>query len=228
MGYELRPEDLERNYVEVSGRKGLGLKADDLIDMLVEKALEEVRSREMTRDPAEQTAYARMIAVSALRYFLLKFSCHVIITFDFKEALAFEGETGPYLQYTIVRARNIFRKYTDEHPDFTPGLLAEKVRAPELGKFFSGDDGTAFWELAVLTAQLEMVADQAISTTEPATVAKYAFRVAQAFNNFYHRFHILREPDAERQNSLLYLVSIVERTLTQTLDLMGIEVPERM
>jgi arginyl-tRNA synthetase len=228
MGYELRPEDLERSYVEVSGRKGLGLKADDLIDMLVDKASEEVRSREMTTDPNEQAAYGRMIAVSALRYFLLKFSCHVIITFDFKEALAFEGETGPYLQYTIVRARNIFRKYSDDHPGFSPELLAEKVQAPEFGKFFAGDDGTAFWELAILTAQLEMVADQAISATEPAVVSKYAFRLAQAFNNFYHRFHILREPDSARQNFLLFLVQMVERTLTQTLDLLGIEVPERM
>ena len=228
MGYELRPEDLERSYVEVSGRKGLGLKADDLIDMLVDKATEEVRSREMTTDPNEQAVYGRMIAVSALRYFLLKFSCHVIITFDFKEALAFEGETGPYLQYTIVRARNIFRKYTDDHQGFAPESLAEKVAAPELAKHFEGEDGTAFWELAVLTAQLEMVADQAITSTEPAVVAKYAFRLAQAFNNFYHRFHILREADAARQTFLLFLAYMVERTLTQTLHLMGIEVPERM
>ena len=228
MGYELRAEDLERSYVEVSGRKGLGLKADDLIDMLLEKATEEVRSREMTRDPNEQSAYGRMIAVSALRYFLLKFSCRVIITFDFKEALAFEGETGPYLQYTVVRARNIFRKYADEHPEFKPDSLLEKVQATDLSRFLAGEDGTVFWELAVLAAQLEMVADQAISTTEPAAVCKYAFRLAQAFNNFYHRFHILHEPDSARQNFLLYLVHIVERTLTQTLDLLGIEVPERM
>jgi arginyl-tRNA synthetase len=228
MGYELRPEDLERSYVEVSGRKGLGLKADDLIDMLVEKALEEVRSREMTSDPAEQATYARMIAVSALRYFLLKFSRQVIITFDFKEALAFEGETGPYLQYTVVRARNIFRKFADDHEGFKPESLAEKMPAPELASHFGGEDGSAFWELAVLAAHLEMVSQQAISSTEPAVVAKYAFRLAQAFNNFYHRFHILREPEPGRQTFLLFLVQVVERTLTLTLDLMGIAVPERM
>ncbi|HKT11411.1 MAG TPA: arginine--tRNA ligase [Terriglobia bacterium] len=228
MGYELSPEDLERSYVEVSGRKGLGLKADDLIDMLVEKATGEVRSREMTQDPEEQAAYGRMIAVSALRYFLLKFSCHVIITFDFKEALAFEGETGPYLQYTVVRARNIFRKYAADHAGFAPGSLAEKLPPPVLKRFLEGEDGTAFWELVVLTAQLEMVADQAIASTEPAVVSKYAFRLAQAFNNFYHRFHILREPDPARQNVLLFIVHLVERTLTQTLDVLGIEVPERM
>ena len=228
MGYELRPEDLERSYVEVSGRKGLGLKADDLIDMLVAKAAGEVRAREMTRDPAEQSAYGHMIAVSALRYFLLKFSCHVIITFDFKEALAFEGETGPYLQYTAVRGRNIFRKYADAHQDFAADSLAEKIQPAGLNRFFAGEDGNAFWELMILAAQLEMVADQAISTSEPAAVSKYAFRLAQAFNNFYHRFNILRESDSARQDFLLYLVQIVERTLTRTLALLGIEVPERM
>ena len=228
MGYELSPEDLERRSVEVSGRKGLGLKADDLIDMLGEKAQEEVGAREMTKDPQEQAAYARMIGVGALRYFLLKFSCRVIITFDFKEALAFEGETGPYLQYTVVRARNIFRKYAETHPNFQSDSLAEGVELSQLKGFFAGDDGAAFWELATLAAQLELAADQAITTTEPAVVAKYAFRLAQSFNNFYHRFHVLSEADAARQNFLLYLVRIVERTLTLTLDLLGIEVPERM
>ncbi len=228
MGFELSPEAFDRSYVEVSGRKGLGLKADDLIDMLSKKAREEVLARAMTTDAGEQTAYSRMIAVGALRYFLLKFSCHVIITFDFKEALAFEGETGPYLQYTVVRARNIFRKYGEANPAFKNESLAQGVNLSQIADFFAGTDGTAFWEMAVLAAQLEMVADQAISTTEPAAFSKYAFRLAQAFNNFYHRFHILSEPDSGRRSFLLYLVHIVERTLTQTLDLLGIEVPERM
>ena len=127
-----------------------------------------------------------------------------------------------------MRARNIFRKYADAHQDFAADLLAGKIPPAELNRFFAGEDGNAFWELMILAAQLEMVADQAISTTEPAAVSKYAFRLAQAFNNFYHRFNILRETDSGRQDFLLYLVRIVERTLTQTLDLLGIEVPERM
>ncbi len=228
MGFELSPEALERSYVEVSGRKGLGLKADDLIDMLAEKARQEVDARGMTQDREEQAAYARMIAVGALRYFLLKFSCRVMITFDFKEALAFEGETGPYLQYTVVRARNIFRKYREANPEFEIQALAGQMERPQLEGFFTGDNGTAFWELVVLAGQLEMVADQAISTTEPAAISKYAFRLAQAFNNFYHRHHILSESDTARRTFLLYLVHIVERTLAQTLELLGIEVPERM
>ena len=228
LGVELSQEDRQRPYVEVSGRKGLGVKADDLIDTLIAKALEEVRSRQMTQDIEEQQTYAHMIAVAALRYFLLKFSRRIIIAFDFKEALAFEGETGPYLQYSVVRARNIFNKFQETHADFKPQSLDRAVGTEVLRRFFSSDDGLAYWELTLLTAQLEMIVDQAIASQEPAGLAKYAFRLAQAFNNFYHRFHILSEPDADRQQFLLYLVHLVNQTLTSALELMGIEIPERM
>jgi len=228
LGVELSAEDRQRPYVEVSGRKGLGVKADDLIDTLIAKALEEVRSRQMTQNPEEQQTYARMIAVAALRYFLLKFSRRIIIAFDFKEALAFEGETGPYLQYSVVRARNIFNKFQETHPDFEPQCLDQAVGAEVLERFFAGEDGVAFWELTLVNAQLEMTVELAVASQEPAAVAKYAFRLAQAFNNFYHRFHILSEPDADRQQFLLYLVQLVNQTLTSALNLMGIEVPERM
>jgi arginyl-tRNA synthetase len=228
LGVELSQEDRLRPYVEVSGRKGLGVKADDLIDTLVAKALEEVSSRQMTQDIEEQQTYACMIAVAALRYFLLKFSRRIIIAFDFKEALAFEGETGPYLQYSVVRARNIFNKFHETHADFKPRSLDCAVGTEVLRRFFSSDDGLAYWELTLLTAQLEMIVDQAIATQEPAGLAKYAFRLAQAFNNFYHRFHILSEPDADRQQFLLYLVHLVNQTLTSALGLMGVEIPQRM
>ncbi len=228
LGVELSDEDRARPYIEVSGRKGLGVKADDLIDRLEEKALQEVRTRELTQDPAEQQAYAHMIAVGALRYFLLKFSRRVIIAFDFKEALAFEGETGPYLQYSVVRAKNIFRKYAETSAGFSPAKLGSTISHEELKEFFAGEDGAAFWELALLAAQMEMAADQAIASEEPSAVAKYAFRLAQAFNNFYHNFHILSEPDAERQQCLLYLVHLTAESLVGALDVLGIEVPERM
>jgi arginyl-tRNA synthetase len=228
LGVELSEEDRARPYIEVSGRKGLGVKADDLMDRLEEKALQEVRAREITQDPAEQRTYAHMIAVGALRYFLLKFSRRIIIAFDFKEALAFEGETGPYLQYSVVRARNIFRKYSEAHREFSPGKLNSLVSHEQLKKFFAGEHGAELWELALLAAQMEMAADQAIASEEPSAVAKYAFRLAQAFNNFYHHFHILSESDAERQQCLLYLVHLAAESLAGALEVLGIEVPERM
>jgi arginyl-tRNA synthetase len=228
LGVELTDGDRKRPYIEVSGRKGLGVKADDLIDRLEEKALQEVRTRELTQDAAEQLTYAHMIAVGALRYFLLKFSRRVIIAFDFKEALAFEGETGPYLQYSVVRAKNIFRKFAETHPDFSTEKLGDEVSREQLQQFFTGEGGTELWELALLAAQMEMSADQAISSEEPSAVAKYAFRLAQAFNNFYHHFHILSESDAARQRCLLYLVYLAAGSLAKALDVLGIEVPERM
>jgi arginyl-tRNA synthetase len=228
MGLDLSAADRERSYVEVSGRKGLGVKADDLIDTLLEKALLEVRSRQMSQDPTEQSESARMIAVGALRYFLLKFSRRIIIVFDFKDALAFEGETGPYLQYTVVRARNIFQKLRESRPDFDPKKLGELVSRSDLESFLASPKGDDFWGLTVLAAQLEMTVDQAVASTEPAAVAKYAFRLAQAFNNFYHRYHILSEADPSRQQCLLFLVSVVSETLTRALELLGIDVPARM
>jgi arginyl-tRNA synthetase len=228
MGIALSDDDRQRPYVEVSGRKGQGVKADDLIDTLIARAWEEVRSRGMTQDPVEQQDYARKIAVGALRYFLLKFSRRMIIAFDFKEALAFEGETGPYLQYSVVRARNIFRKFQESKPGFQPEHLPLALTREQLQGFFTGEDGLAFWELTLQAGQLEMVVEQAISSEEPAVVAKYAFRLAQAFNNFYHHYHILSEADLARQQFLLYLVYLTERTLSLAIEQMGIEIPERM
>jgi arginyl-tRNA synthetase len=152
----------------------------------------------------------------------------MIIAFDFKEALAFEGETGPYLQYSVVRARNIFRKYQESHPEFRPEALGEAITEEQLQSFYSGPEGAAFWDLTLLAAQLESVAEQSIAVEEPAVVSKYAFRLAQAFNNFYHRFHILSEEEPARQTFLLFLVHLTHASLNRALDLLGIEVPERM
>jgi arginyl-tRNA synthetase len=152
----------------------------------------------------------------------------MIIAFDFKEALAFEGETGPYLQYSIVRARNIIRKFQEVTPAFDPTQLPSIIGPEQLQQFFKGEDGPAFWELILLAGQLEIMVAQAINSEEPAVVAKYSFRLAQAFNNFYHHFHILNESDALRQHFLLYLVFITERTLTLATEHMGIEIPGRM
>ncbi len=228
LGVVMSDEDRQRPYVEVSGRKGQGVKADDLIDRLIARAAEEVSSRNMAQDPAVVQDYARKIAVAALRYFLLKFSRRVIIAFDFNEALAFEGETGPYLQYSIVRARNILRKFQESNSEFQPVQLSSILSPEQIQAFFKSADGAAFWELTLLAGQLEMIVAQAIASEEPAVLAKYAFRLAQGFNNFYHHFHILNETDATRQKLLLYLVHLTERTLTLATEHMGIEVPDRM
>ena len=224
MGIELSPEDRRRAFVEVSGRKGLGIKADDLVDRLIEEASEEVAARHPNKSEEARRRIAEQIAIGALRYFLLRYTSTTIIAFDFHEALSFEGETGPYVQYAAVRARNIFRKFEEEG-----GVYDERLVTPDaLGRLLAAPEGDPFWDLLYRASQWELAAELAIATTEPAVVAKHAFQLAQAFNNFYHRFHILTEADPEKKAFLLWLVAIVGRHLSLTLDLLGIEVPEAM
>jgi len=235
MGYEVTAEEAKKPYVEVSGRKGLGVKADDLIDRLEQATLAEVKQRHAQMSEAEQTATAHAIAVGALRFFLLKFTRNALIAFDFKDALSFEGETGPYCQYAVVRARGIWRKGAERSPDMTSDEnVAEAARILEISigdaalKFLEGSENNDLWELLLLTGSLDHAVGAAIAGQEPAFVAKYAFQLAQAFNNFYHKHHILTEGDPEKRAFLLRLTELVEAQLVQALDLLGIEAPERM
>jgi arginyl-tRNA synthetase len=227
LGYTLSEEDAKKPYVEVSGRKGLGVKADDLLDRLEAAARAEVDERHPDTPDMERAAIAHSIAIGALRYFLLKFTRTATIAFDFKDALSFEGETGPYCQYAVVRARNIFRKLREQQPGFDVASL-EIVDAPAVTAFFTGAEGNALWELAFLAASLETQIDAAVSAQEPAFVAKYAFQLAQAFNLFYHHHHILTESDAAKKLFLLQLSRLVEVQLVTALQLLGIESPEKM
>ena len=227
LGYALNEEDAKKPYVEVSGRKGLGVKADDLLDRLEAAARSEVDERHPDTSDAERAAIAHAIAVGALRYFLLKFTRTAIIAFDFKDALSFEGETGPYCQYAVVRVRNIFRKLREQHPEFDTSSL-EKVDSNSAAELFAGSDGNAFWEMALLAGSLDTQIDAAVGAQEPAFVAKYAFQLAQAFNLFYHHHHILTESDPAKKQFLLQLSRLVEVQLVAALELLGIESPEKM
>ena len=223
MGIELSEEDKNRPYVEVSGRKGLGVKADDLIDKLIETALAEVEHRHPDDPADERRQIARQIAIGALRYFMLKFTRNSVIAFDFQEALAFEGETGPYVQYTAVRAANIFRKYSERYgsiPDFS-AVLAHDA----LARFLENDN---FWQLILLASKSTSAVQRAVASGEPAHVAKYAFQLAQAFNNFYHDQRVISEEDEQRRIALLWLTKYVHMQLLDTLDVLGIEAPEYM
>jgi len=224
MGIELSPEERKRAFVEVSGRKGLGIKADDLVDRLIEETSKEVAARHPDKPENVRRRMAEQIAIGALRYFLLRYTSTTIIAFDFHEALSFEGETGPYVQYAAVRARNIFRKLEEESGRFDEQAVTPAI----LGRFLSGPEGEPFWEVLYHASQCDGVVEAAIASTEPSAVAKYAFQLAQEFNNFYHRFHVLTEPDAEKKAFLLWLVRVIEQRLVATLELMGIEVPEAM
>jgi arginyl-tRNA synthetase len=222
MGYELSPEEAKKPYVEVSGRKGFGVKADDLLDKLEEATLAEVRQRhaEMSADEQKRTAHA--IAVGALRFFLLKFTRSSIIAFDFKDALSFDGETGPYCQYAVVRIRGIRRKAAETV------IRNAEVTAETAGRLLAGVEGNGLWQLVVAAGSLDYAVDAGVATQEPAFVAKYAFQLAQEFNNFYHKHHILTEPHEQKRAFLLRLTELVEAQLVRALGLLGIEAPEKM
>ncbi len=227
LGYELSEEDKGRAYIEVSGRKGFGVKADDLLDALVASAQKEVDSRHPQLSPAERSKIAVQIAVGALRYFMLKFTKSSVIAFDFKEALSFEGETGPYVQYAVVRATNIFRKGGLD-PDKCGSQDRGRISPAEVEKYFTGQDGNQIWELWLAAAKTSYVVEQCIATAEPAYLARHAFQLAQLFNTFYHRYPILSESDAGRKDFLLATVRVVRRELIRVLALMGISVPPVM
>jgi arginyl-tRNA synthetase len=224
LGYDVSEEDLKRPYIEVSGRKGFGVKADDLIDKLIAATRAEVDARQTGRDQQERQRIAEQIAIGALRYFMLKFTRNSVIAFDFKDALSFEGETGPYIQYAVVRARNIFRK-----AGTTPeAVLAEFAELAELDAFLQGDAAEDIWALWLRAARRTLVLEQCITTSEPAYLAKHAFQLAQDFNNFYHRHHILTEENPARKTFLLATAAVALRELVLALSWLGIESPEAM
>jgi len=222
LGLDLSDEERKRPYVEVSGRKGLGVKADDLLDILEQKALAEVRARHALSEH-DSGEIAHIIAVGALRYFLLRFARNTVIAFDFREALSFEGETGPYVQYAVVRANNIFRKLREtgaeswEEGAFNPA---------DLGTFLRSNDD--IWDLLYHAARLPEIVRQVTESLELSQLCKYAFYLAQRFNLFYHRYHILSEPDKMKKRHLLLVVNLVRKQLEKALDLLGCEVPPKM
>jgi len=235
MGYTIAPEDAKRPYVEVSGRKGQGVKADDLLDRLEATTRAEVESRHADTPAAERELIARQIAVAALRFYLLKYTRNTVVAFDFKDALSFDGETGPYCQYAVVRARNIWRKHALETkaqpgaPDPWRGASDACFAEPlAMAPFLAGPAGNDVWELVLLAGALESRIAQAVSAQEPAFVAKYAFQLAQAFNGFYHTHHILTEADAAKKQFFLALAMLAADRLAQTLAVLGIETPEKM
>ena len=228
LGY-LAPDaaDDKRGFVDVSGRKGQGVKADDLLDTLIARAETEVAKRNSELATAEHRRIADMIAVAAVRYFMVKYSRTKIIAFDIDEALAFEGESGPYLQYAVVRAQNILAKLRDRDKVDEAAVFATlgEIDAAEL----TGEGGSHdLWALILEASRLDEIVEQVVRTLEFSVLAKYAFGLAQMFNGFYHRYPILNEEQAAARLWRAAGVAYVRAQLTRALDLMGIAVPPRM
>ena len=211
-------EDKLKAYVEVSGRKGLGVKADDLIDKLIENALREVSSRHAEAPEAERHQIATQLAIGALRYFKLKFTRNTVIAFDMQEALSFAGETGPYVQYAAVRANKILRKLADE------GLPVPA--ASDVSSEFLADDG--LWQLVLAISKLDSAIERSVSSGEPSHMARFGFQLAQEFSSFYDRYRVIDEADPARRRFLHWLTSYFAHQLRRTTAILGIPVPKYM
>ncbi|UWZ83878.1 arginine--tRNA ligase [Occallatibacter riparius] len=224
LGYSLTDEDRARPYIEISGRKGFGVKADDLMDLMIEAAKSEVVKRHADWTAEQVTSVAEKIAYGALRYYMLRFSRNSVIAFDQDMALSPEGETGPYLMYAAARIRSIFRK-----GGTTPEtVLAELAGISELAAHLSGEDNEDIWALWLRAGQRTLVLQQAIASSEPMHLAKHAFQLAQDFSNFYHHHHILTEEDPAKKTFLLATAAVTLRELVTVLGWLGIESPEAM
>jgi arginyl-tRNA synthetase len=224
--YPLSDDDRKRSYLEMSGRKGLGVKADDLLDALIDRAKGEVRRRHANEGEAKVHETASRIAVGALRYYMLRFSRNRVVAFDLDDALAFEGETGPYIQYSVVRAKNILAKLAERRgpEEADAAWLAEHADLGVLPEETSADH----WAIPLLLSRTDVVLRQAIETLELAAVAKHAYILAQAFNSFYHRFPVAQEEDAEVRRVRAAVTRLYHDGMTRLLTLMGVEVPDRM
>jgi arginyl-tRNA synthetase len=229
LGYAPHPdsEEAKRPFVEVSGRKGLGVKADDLLDRLIEQAGVEVRKRNPEFSDAEADRIAQMIAIAAVRYFMVKFSRGKVIAFDIQEALSFEGESGPYLQYAVVRANNIFQK-VQQRDGLDEAALLKTLKDVPSGELTGSSGNHELWSLVLEASRLDEIVEQVLRSLEFSVLAKYAFSLAQAFNAFYHRSPILNEERDDVRRWRAAAVIYLRNQLTRTLDLMGIRVPPRM
>jgi arginyl-tRNA synthetase len=228
LALKLPEEDSGKSFVEVSGRKGLGVKADDLLDMLENKAYKEVNSRNSSLPEMQKTNLSRMISTGALRYFMLKFTKNSIIIFDFEEALSFEGETGPYLQYSLVRINSIFRKLKEREMFSRKNLdnlaLSGKVSLEELEEPEASD----FWDLVFYASQIEEEILHSIRSLEFSHLAKFSFNLCQKFNAYYHKYPVIAEIHPEKKNIRILTIHYIREILKKSFNLMGIPQPEKM
>jgi arginyl-tRNA synthetase len=222
LGYQLSDEDKARPYIEVSGRKGFGVKADDLLDRMIAAAAAEVDARHPELGSDERAEIARQIAVGALRYFMLRFTRNAVIAFDFADALSFEGDTGPYAQYACVRAANIIRRA--EESGLTLGESKMLIAISSVEEVLTDD----IWGLWLSACKASLTIEQCIATSEPAHLAKFTFDLAKQFNGFYHTHHILSEADPLRRALFLLTVDVAWEQMCRCLNLMGIDVPAVM
>ena len=206
----------------MSGRKGLGVKADDLLDELERKASEAVRANPGEFSDEEAATIGRQVAVAALRYFMLRYGRNKVIAFDFEEALRFEGDTGPYLQYSVVRVQNIFRKL--EERGIAANIDQRSVDDLTLHQGINDD----MWDIVRSSAELPASIHRGVESLELSVITQSMLELAQKFNSFYRKYTIANEPDPIERQRRAVCAEIFRRTMVTAMELLGIPVPARM
>lgn len=197
---------------KMKSREGTVVDADDLIDTMVASAAE-MGAERFAEMPAEESAeIARMVGLGALKYFLLKVDPRKNMLFNPKESIDFNGNTGPFIQYTYARIRSVIRKSEGFDPQATPQSEPNAKESVLIQK----------------VADFPSVVAEAGKNYSPALIANYAYDLAKEYNQFYHDYSILREEDEQKRNLRLLLSFVVGRTLKSAMSLLGIEMPERM
>ena len=206
--------EIEGEFAHMSGRKGLYVNVDTMLEKLKEKAIGETRKRNLSDPDSWVAEVAEAIAVAALRYELLKQDPDKMIVFDMEDALQFQGDTGPYLLYTYARARRILDK-TEGKPKIDL-VAAGKLAKPEEIR------------LAKRLSLLDMSASTAGEFLSPKEIARFAHELAVAFNDFYEKVPVNKEPDAQLRDARLALVDAASRVLAESMRLMGVPVKDRI
>lgn len=227
LGVELAPGEENKQHIAMSGRRGLGVKGDDMVDMLLAKSSKEVAARNQEFSEEDVQTTSRKLAIGALRYYMVKFARKQILGFDFDTALSFEGESGPYISYALVRANNIFNKLVHEE-GLTEDAITSLLDNLDWSALESGESADPTWELVSLIARIPQVVADAVENLELSVFAKFVYSLAQRFNAWYHKFPILREDDLNLKNSRIVVLELFRKSFDEALDLIGIQVPERM
>jgi len=214
----------DKSFVEVSGRKGVGLKADDLIDELEKRALKEVKKRHSDISEKQSEKIAKKIASGALRYYMLKYNLNSLIVFDIDEALQFEGETGPYLQYTNVRINSLLNKY---EKNFNTKIVDEIKDLPSISKL-DEEEKNILWDIVIYASRLDSILTTSLNKLEPSNLAKFAFTICQKFNYIYNIYPVIKEENELKRKLRLFIIYFIHRILNQTLDILGIKKPNKM
>lgn len=197
---------------KMKSREGTVVDADDLIDTMVASAAEMGAERFAEMPEEEGKEIARMVGLGALKYFLLKVDPRKNMLFNPKESIDFNGNTGPFIQYTYARIRSVLRRAEGFDAKATPVCEPNAKECALIQK----------------VADFPGVVAEAGKSYSPALIANYAYDLAKEYNQFYHDYSILKEEDADKRDFRLLLSFVVARTLKGAMSLLGIEMPERM